>query len=210
MLDTLTNVKTRLGIVTSDNDTFLTQQIQLISDVIEAYCRRKFLTATYVQTFYGSDYRPSRMMELYQYPVSEITIIEQDDTPVDEDTYRLHKPTGRVVSDGASFFWAKKTEVTYKAGYVTCPTPVLAVLDALVGERYNKKTSGVDLNFGSDVQRLSIPGAISIDFDYSLSNNQRSSAYGTILGNNANILDDWRTERALLGSGHLEYIETVV
>ena len=78
-----------------------------------------------------------------------------------------------------------------------------------MGERYNKKSSGVDLNFGSDVQRVSIPGAISIDFDYSLSNNERKSAYGVILGSNSNILDDWRSERSVIGSGKLEYVEAV-
>lgn len=207
MLDTLSNVKSRLGITESANDTFLTQQIQLISDVIEAYCRRKFLTADYIQTYYNTDYRTDRRLELYHYPVSAVASIEQDGNVLSDATYRIHKPTGIITSTETPFFWSKETVVEYTAGYATCPTPVLAVLDALVGERYNKKTSGVNLNFGSDVQRISIPGAISIDFDYTLTSNERSSAYGTILGNNANILDDWRSERAVIGSGKLEYVE---
>jgi len=210
MLDTLANVKSRLGITTSDNDAFLTQQITLISDVIEAYCRRKFLQKTYIQTFYREDNRPSSILELYHYPVVNVSDVEQDGESLDDEAYRVHKPTGRISrTDKDRFFFCEETIVTYSAGYATCPTPVLAVLDSIVSERYNKKIAGVDLNFGSDVQRISIPGAISIDFDYSLSNNERKSSYGTILGNNANILDDWRSERSVIGSGKLEYVEEV-
>lgn len=208
MLDSLANVKSRLGITTTDQDTFLTQQIGMVSDVIEAYCRRKFITADWVQTFYRSDYCVRNKMELYHYPVSEITDIKKDTVLVDETTYRLHKPTGFVIGiEGQVFFDAKETVVEYTAGYDVCPSPILAVLDDIIGERYNKKVSGVELNFGSDVQSISIPGAISIAFDYTLQNNDRSSAYGVILGNNANILDDWRSDRSVIGSGKLQYVE---
>lgn len=210
MLDTLVNVKMRMGIAGTQYDSFLTNQITLISDVIEAYCRRKFLEATYIQTFYKEDYAPVRQFDLYHYPVSVVAAIHKDGEEVPLDEYRFHKPTGRVTSlNGGSFFYNDETEVEYTAGYVTCPTPILAVMDALISERYNKKINGIDLNFGSDVQRISIPGAISIDFDYSLSNNDRKSAYGSILGSNVNILDDWRSERTIIGSGHLEYVEDV-
>jgi len=210
MLDTLANVKARLGITTGDYDSFLTQQIQLISQVIERYCRRKFLAATYIQTFYYADYRPSSMLELYHFPLIQVLDVDQGGQYLEESLYRAHKPTARLVrNDGGHFFWTDPTTVTYRAGYETCPIPVLAVLDALVSERYNKKTAGVDLDFGANVQRISIPGAISLDFDYTLTSNERSSAYGTIIGNYANVLDDWRSERAVLGTSKLEYVEEV-
>lgn len=210
MLDTLANVKTRLGITGSAYDTFLTEKITLVSDVIEAYCRRKFLTADYIQTFYRDENQKNKKIELYHFPVTAVASIEEDGEVLDTDYYRLHSPTGWVRGvDGKYFFCAEETVVEYTAGYATCPTPVLFVLDNIVGEYYNKKVAGVELNFGSDVQRISIPGAISIDFDYSLSNNERKAAYGTILGNNANILDDWRSERAVVGSDKLEYVEVV-
>lgn len=207
MLDTLANVKARLGITGTSDDTFLTQQIELISETIEAYCRRKFLTADWTQTFYRGDYEMCKMLELYHFPVQEISSILEDGVELDEDEWRLHKPTGRIIRTSGEFFWPEETVVNYTAGLETTPRPVLSVLDSLVQERHNKKTSGVNLNFGSDVQRISIPGAISIDFDYSLNNNERKSAFGVILGNNLNILDDYRSERALLGSGRLEYVE---
>lgn len=210
MLDSLANVKSRLGITVDTHDPFLTAQITLISDVIEAYCRRKIITADYKQTFYNEDNSPAKKLELYHYPVQEITSVKEDDVVVDDSTYRLHGPTGFVTAiDRQDFFFCRKTEVEFTAGYDDCPSPILAVLDDIVNERYNKRVAGVALDFGSDVQRISIPGAISIDFDYSLSNNDRKSSYGVILGSNVNILDDWRSERTVIGKDKLEYIEEV-
>jgi hypothetical protein len=207
MLDTLANVKSRLGITTSDDDAFLTSQITLISDVIEAYCRRKFSATNWIQTFYDFKYTYTKQIELYHFPIIQITDLEVDGDALDLSDLRIHKPTARFQKKDGSYFSGEEVVVEYMAGYASVPTPILEVLDSLVGQRYNKKKSGVDLNFGSDVQRVSIPGAISIDFDYTLANNERKSAYGTILGNYANVLDDWRSERAVVGSSKIEYVE---
>jgi hypothetical protein len=208
MLDTLENVKERLGITTDDYDDFLEQQITVISDTIEAYCRRRFLSADYIETFYKEDNRPSSHLRLFFFPASEIESIEEDGELVDEEEYRLHKPTATISRKNRSLFnIGEETVVKYTAGYETCPSPVLSVLDALVFQRYSKKISGVGLDFGSDVQRISIPGAISIDFDYSLKNNEQDTAFGMILGDYLNVLDYWRSERAIVGSGTLEYVE---
>lgn len=208
MLDTLSNVKSRLGITTTADDAFLTQQIVLISDVIESYCRRKFTPANWIQTFYKEDLSTLAQLTLFHFPVIAITQIVLDtNTTLTEPDLRIHKPTSIIKKKDKSLFIADEIEVSYMSGYASVPSPVLEVLDALVNERYNKKKSGVDLNFGSDVQRVSIPGAISIDFDYSLANNDRKSSFGTIIGNYANVLDAFRSERAVIGSGKLEYIE---
>lgn len=210
MLDTLSNVKQRLGITDTLYDDFLTEQIETISDVIEHYCRRKFLVAEWDQTFYDQMFTSKRQIELYHYPVREIVSIKVDGENVDQLTYRLHKPTGILTAvNSPSFFRGCETVVRYKAGYDSCPRAVLSVLDSLVGERYNKKKSGIDLNFGSDIQRISIPGTMSLDYDYTLTSNERTNAYGHILGNNLNILDSWRSERAVMGSSKLEYVEGV-
>lgn len=209
MLDSLEEVKFRLGITGNQYDDFLENQIVLISDAIEGYCNRKFLSTDYEQTFYKEDYNSFNMLELYHFPLQEISEITEDDEVLDPSNYRIHKPSARVVRpQGKGFFFgADITVVKYTAGYDSCPSVVLSVLDSLVQERYNKKIAGIDLNFGSDVQRISIPGAISIDFDYTLNNNERKSAYGTIIGSNANLLDPFRSERSMLGSGKLSYVE---
>ncbi len=217
MLDTLNNVKSRLGISDGTLDTFLTAQITLIGDAIEGYCRRSFTSASWVQTFYREDYNPSKMMELFHYPVSAVASIVEDTVTLDSSLYRVHGPTGRIIRppfnalagpNYGMFFWALQTDVTYTGGITPVPTPVLSVLDSLVLERYNKKTSGVDLNFGRDVQRISIPGALSIDFDYKLTDTTRTDAFGIILGNNLNILDHYRSERAIIGESKMIYLAT--
>lgn len=208
MLSTLAEVKARLNISGTTDDTFLTAQITLISDTIEAYCRRVFNETDYIQTFYQDDYAPTALMELFHWPLTDVASIEEDDEVLDTDNYRIHKPSGRITRmDSSSFFRAEETVVTYSAGYAAVPSIILSVLDSIVQERYNKKISGVNLNFGSDVQRISIPGAISIDFDYSLNNNDRKNDFGVILGNNLNLLDQYRSERAVLGNSKLVYVE---
>lgn len=210
MLDTLANVKTRLGITTSDDDTFLQTQIDLVSDAIEAYCRRVFLAGNWVQTFYRGDYIPSRLVELFYFPLISIASIIEDGVTLDSSQYRIHKPTSRIISPHHGFFYAQETVITFNAGYDTTPKPVLSVLDSIVNERYTKKKSGVDLNFGNDVQRISIPGSISIDFDYTLTTDDRTDPFGIILGNNLNILDFYRSERSIVGDSKMRYIEAEV
>lgn len=210
MLDTLSNVKSRLGITGTDYDTFLTQQITLISDVIEAYCGRKFSSTAWIQTFYKEERMDTKKLELYHFPLISLSAITIDDVALTVDELNdivIHKPTAKIRRGDGSWIYGKKVVVEYTAGYATIPSPILAVLDGLVQERYNKKISGVDLNFGNDVQRVSIPGTISIDFDYSLSNNERKSSYGSIIGNYANILDAWRSERAVIGSDTIKFVE---
>ncbi len=210
MLDTLENVKTRLGITTTADDSFLTQQITTLSDVIEAYCRRKFTETDWVQTFYPEDFANStQKLTLFQYPVSAIAEVSIDSVDLDVAQLRLHKPTGMFQRKDYGSLFGEEVIISYTAGYADgeMPTPILEVLDSLVSERYNKKKSGVDLNFGSDVQQISIPGAISVISDYTLANNDRSSSYGVILGNYVNVLDDWRSERTIISSDRLEYVE---
>ncbi len=210
MLDTLSNVKSRLGITTADYDSFLTQQIILISDVIEAYCRRRLNSGSWAQTFYKEERQDAKNIELYHFPLITLTSITIDGVALTNDELLdivIHKPTARIRRGDGSWIYGTKVVVAYTAGYASIPTPILSVLDSLVQERYNKKVSGIDINYGSDIQRISIPGAISIDFDNSLKNNDRESSYGTILGSYVNILDDYRSERTVIGSGSIEFVE---
>lgn len=210
MLVTLAEMKTYLGIATANtaNDTFLTSQITMISAAIELYCRRVFASATYAQTFYVNDYPKTRYLEMFHYPIVSVTSVVEDGVTMDTADYRINKPAGVLtkVPGTSHFLWADITVVTYVAGYATIPEVIKHVVYGIVEERYNKKISGVNLNFGSDVQRVSIPGAISVDFDYSLNNNERKSALGSILGVHINVLDSFRSERSVMGSGKLIYI----
>lgn len=214
-LDTLANVKTFLGESTTTYDSFLQLQIDMVSDAIEGYCGRKFAQADYTQTFYREDFDgPLYFKELllYHYPLNSIaTIVEKRDetdlvgTAVSN--YRFHTPTAKLTKHWGSFFCnGRILEVTYNAGYATVPPLILSVFYGVIQERYNKKLNGIDLNFGSDVQRLSIPGAISIDFDYTLNNNERKNAFGVIIGSYQNVLDYFRSDRSLIGEVRSSYV----
>jgi Phage gp6-like head-tail connector protein len=209
MLITLAEMKTYLGISVNTYDTFLTSQITLISETIELYCRRKFSAADYIQSIYREDYEklPQKSLMLFHYPVNSITYLKQDTVAFID--YRLHKETGMLKSDMYEYFFQggqSVIEVSYNAGYTNIPETIRSVVFSICEERYNKKISGINLNFGSDVQRVSIPGTISIDFDYSLSANDRVSAFGSILGSYMNILDYHRSERAVGDLGKLSYV----
>lgn len=209
MIVSLDDMKLYLKIEDDTYDTFLTQQLSFIQAAIENYCRRKFDATTYIQTFYKDDYEVSKEIALYSFPVNSITSIVEDTVTLAPTNYRLHKGTGYIIRPETGFFTsAKETVVTYEAGYsyANMPISLQHVVYSLVSERYSKEKSGVSLNFGSDVQRVSIPGTISIDFDYSLSNNDRSTPFGTVLGSQLNVLDYYRSERTIIGSGKLAYV----
>lgn len=209
MLIDLDTIKEFLGIEVDTYDSFLTAQEEIISQSVEGYCGRKFLEASYVQTFYAEDY-PGQCKDLptFHYPILTVSSIERDTVDISEDV-RVHKETGNL-HNRKGFFYHKFNEqlvVEYTAGLEELPAPVSSVILSLIEERYNKKKNGVSLNFGSDVQSISIPGTISIAFDYSLQANERKTAYGTILGNFINVLDAYRSERVIVGSGKLAYVE---
>lgn len=218
MLVSLADMKVYLGIPSGDTtyDALLTQQIQLISDAIEAYCKRKFEQATYIQTFYKEE-----MVELdyvldsvtlYHYPLISVASVLQKQDELDVGTalpnYRVHKPTAKIINkDYCNMFsGAKIIEVTYDAGFAVIPSIVTNVVYSLVQERYNRHVAGVDLNFGSNVQSVSIPGTISIAYDYSLDENDRKTHFGAILGKYVNTLDHFRSERSVVGDLRLAYL----
>jgi hypothetical protein len=224
MLVTLDKTKESLGITTADYDSFLNSQIAFVSEVVEAYCARKFQQANYVETFYKDEWLKenneiNKRLKLYCFPVISVTEVrefEDSNDLVGEviTTFRLNPQSGFLTrTDQDSWYYGSNSfysgndiiRVTYVGGYATVPEIIQQTVISIVGERYNKKKNGIDLNFGSDIQRLSIPGAISIDFDYSLQNNDRKTAFGTILGNHVNVLDYYRSERTLVHSSRLDY-----
>lgn len=223
MLVTLIDMKAYLGIpeLTTDYDAFLTEQIILISSAVENYCGRKFTETSYTQTFHIEDIYSERIesaLYLYHYPTTNITSVVEsisgDDTTLGTSEYRSHAPTSALyrLLSGSKSTWlsggdaTSYVEVVFEAGYATIPPEIDSVVKSLVAERYAKKSSGVELGFGNDVQRVSIPGTISIDFDYSLQTNERKNAFGMLIGNYGNVLDFFRSERAIIGTIKENYV----
>lgn len=221
MLVTLDDMKTFLGIPLVDitHDAFLTGQINLMSETIEAYCGRKFIRATYTQTFEADDFSIANKQFLYtfHFPLQTITEIKEveilSDGSTEEDVltaqeYRAHFPSGklqRTTDTNRNYFWfqeygrGSQVVIQYEAGYDEAPLPIQDVVFNLVAERFNKQQADVPLDFGNNVQRVAIPGVMSIDFDYTLQANERSQKFGMIIGNYANVLDSYRSERVVIG-----------
>lgn len=207
MIVTLAEAKEFLKIdpTNTSRDVFLQMQLDVITEAIENYCRRRFKAEDYVQTFYSEDYdRRSYTIETAVYPLISVASVTQDGGLI-TDSYRVNKATGTITRPEGWFF-GKETVISYRAGYEVVPAVVKWAALSLLQERNNKDLAGVPLNFGSDVQSVSIPGTISIQFDYTLQNNERSSSFGVILGTYANALDYYRTDRAVIGSGKLAYV----
>lgn len=219
MLVSLENMKSYLGINPTDTtyDTFLTQQINVVSEAIEGYCGRRFKESSYTQTFYCDEQAsnsPDKLV-LFHYPITSITSIVPEKTglPLDASQYRIQKKYGFAskVDNGRKVAWfddgSNNFIVVYSAGYAEVPYTIQQVVYNLVSEQYNKKTSGVSLDFGSDVQSVSIPGTFTITFDYTLQANDRTTKFGMIIGNYANVLDPWRSERPIIGAIEENYVE---
>lgn len=231
MLITLSDLKDAIGETTTDYDTFLTNQINLFSSAIENYCSRKFELTSYTQTFYYSDYIENidrRKLWLFHYPVTQIDEVREittfngvDNTEIiPPANYRVKGNYGRIEKtvDGYPELWFKddnyflvsglnsRVEIDYTAGFATTPYEIQEVITTLIEERYLKKKTGIQVNFGSDVQRISIPGTMSLDFDYSLQANERKTRFGMLLGNYVNVLDYFRSERSLVGEIKENYV----
>jgi len=207
MLVSLAEIKAYLGIDPSDTtqDAFLTLRGQVTSDAVELYCARVFTAADYVETMYADDYPMDKEMKLYQYPVNSIASITLSTVPLTD--YRVAKEYG-IITRLCGWFNCSRDVlvVTYNAGYTTIPAIIQSVILQIVEGDYNKKKAGIDVNFGNDVQRISVPGVVAIDFDYSLENNNASATMGSILGNYVNLLTPFRSERAIVGNGHIAYV----
>lgn len=229
MLVSLSDMKDFLGETTTTYDAFLTTQIETISEAIEGYCNRVFGSTSYTQTYYGEDYNQdldSNYFYTYHYPVTSISQIREiqkcddgseDITTLTIDEFLLKPNTGKLFKTYVSGlrrswfseygYYASRVEVTYSAGYATIPSVIQDVVYNLVEQRYNKKINNIAINFGNDVQRISVPGVMSIDFDYTLQSNERASKFGMILGNYSNVLDPYRSERALVGEIKENYVQ---
>lgn len=220
-LVTLSDLKDYLGILPADTsqDTYLNSEITLFDDAVLNYCNRVFEQTTVTETIYYDDFKDKKEHYLYHHPIISITSItekhpDQNDVLVLD--YRLNKRIGRIEVIENSFHqrsWlfqnytiGASLEIVYEAGYSVVPLEIQESIKSLIQARYNKKQAGVDLNFGNNVQRISVPGVMGIDFDYTLNSNERKNKYGMILGDYLNVFDNYRSERTMIGDRSEVYL----
>lgn len=223
-LVTLSDMKAYVGETTTTYDVFLQEQLDLYSSAVENYCGRVFTSTAYTQTYYKNDFPVElQNMILYHYPATTITTVKEitsldgvdtDSVTLDSYMYRVNGRKGTMLRlcSGIPQHWFAtlsyddRVEVAYTAGYATIPLEIDATIKQLVAEKYEKNKSGIPLNLGPDVQSIAIPGVINIAYDYSLQANERKNKFGMLIGNYANVLDSFRSERALLGEVRENYV----
>ena len=217
MLVSLVDMKDYLGVTGTAEDDYLNSELSLFTETVENYCNRKFEVASYTERIYHRDFYNVRDYYLYHFPVVSITSATEkakDESDVVLGTL-VNKRLGKVnVLDDNEYLTKLFNnsgsngyiEFIYDSGYATVPLEVQEAVKQLVQARYNKRNSGVDFNFGSNVQRISVPGVIGIDFDYTLSTNERSNKYGMILGDYQNVFDNYRSERTIIGETQVTYL----
>ncbi|MCK5884477.1 MAG: phage gp6-like head-tail connector protein [Bacteriovoracaceae bacterium] len=218
MLVTLDQMKAYLNIDLADtnHDAFLQEQIVIVSEAIEGYCGRVFSEGTYTQIFHVDEFNNALGDKLtaFHYPVISVTSVtaQPDSLVIPPTEYRIQKTKGLLtrVLNGSRRSWAQGAtsfEVVYTAGFVIIPAVIRQVVYSLVSANHNKQQAGISLDFGNDVQSISIPGTLTVNFDYTLQANDRSTAFGMIIGQYSNTLDPFRSERTILGSVEEHYVE---
>ena len=210
-LVSLADLKDYLGIADNSQDDYLNSEIALFDETVLNYCNRIFEQTTVTETIYYDDFKDEKDHFLYHFPIISITSITEkhpDQSDVLVTDYRVNKRLGSIelVNSYNQKSWlfqnyalGASLDIVYEAGYTSVPLEIQEAIKSLIQVRYNKKQSGVDLNFGNNVQRISIPGVMGIDFDYTLNNNQRTNRYGMLLGDYLNVFDVYRSERIIIG-----------
>lgn len=201
---TLAEIKTILGVSDATQDAFLTHWIAVVSNAIEEFCGRSFSQKNYKEIFYRNDW-PMSNLRTYHYPIVAITSIKDQDGNNILPHFRVHRPTGSL--DMIQRLSWDEIEVEYSAGNNELPPIVKEVLVSIIKEKYNRSQSGIDLNFGADVQRVSIAGSLSVDFDYSLENNSSKNDLGMILGNYKNMLNPYVSAKRVINTQVKHYVE---
>ncbi|HKB05719.1 MAG TPA: phage head-tail connector protein [Gemmataceae bacterium] len=105
-LDTLANVKARLGIATSADDTLLGLLQDSADKAVENYCNRDFAGGTYTEYHPGG----SEFVHLRNYPVDAVTSVKVDatrafgaETLVSASDYVVHADRGVIQSVAGPF-----------------------------------------------------------------------------------------------------------
>jgi hypothetical protein len=151
-VDTLTNVKTALGVTGTGDDTLLTQLQAVADSFVETFCGRSFAAGPFTEYHPGG----SRVVFLTNYPVAAVSSVRVDpdhdfaaETEMPADDYVVHPTRGVVEHRHGPFVpmvfeWAVRTDqfpeavrVTYTAAGVV-PATVSRAYSELVGHWYRQ------------------------------------------------------------------------
>lgn len=118
-LTTLAAVKIELGQTGTDQDAWLTQQIEQASAIIAKYCRREFVVETLIDHFRIHDVRCDDALSLSKVPVSSITEIAVGQETLTDDQFEFNSKEGfvwRLMGTTRSSWSCGTSSVTFVAG----------------------------------------------------------------------------------------------
>lgn len=127
-LVSLSEIKEALDISTTEHDAKLNGYINRATDIIETYCKRRFLTQVYTEEIYNGG---GQYLQLRNFPVTSLGSIKfrggAFNSPawsdLDSSMYTLDtdggKNTGLLFLDGGFSYGQGNFQATYTAGYAT-------------------------------------------------------------------------------------------
>jgi len=134
-LISLDDLKLALGITDNTQDEELAADIDRYSKLVTEYFGRRFAFGYAIETFRYDPLeqsRPAAALTLSLYPVSEVTAIVLNNSPLTEDAYTIDPVKGFVrLADGGK--WSGVVEVIYAGGY-DLPDDAPAYLSAAIIE----------------------------------------------------------------------------
>lgn len=166
-IDTLSNVKTRLGISSSADDTLIGLLQDSADKAIENYCDRDFAGGTFTEYHSGG----SEFVHLRNFPVTSVTSVKVDasrafgsDTVVSTADYVVHLERGVIQSVIGPFLpraqsglvnteirtWTRGprvVQVVYATATSAVPNDVKEAYARLIGHWYRKVKTDVAANF---------------------------------------------------------------
>ncbi len=173
-LTNLSKIKSFLGIDDTDSDELFNDLINSISDFIENFCGRRFISTVYevaegsdtAEYFDGDDIVEN--IYLKNYPITELSKVEYNSgtfsTPdwheYDADDYSYDAKAGIITFEGGVRGGKQNIRVSYTAGYETIPHDIELAANKLIAKSFNKRKSegvtgegagGANINWGDFV-----------------------------------------------------------
>jgi hypothetical protein len=172
-LDTLANVKARLGITTSADDTLLGLLQEAADAAVANFCNRDFAGGTFTEYFPGG----SEFVHLRNFPVDTVTSVKVDpayvfgtDTVIPPTGYVVHAERGVIQSLGGPFLpcgraglvnaevreWTRGprvVQVVYSTLTGQVPGDVKEAYARLVGHGYRKVKTEAASNYQNVAQQ---------------------------------------------------------
>jgi hypothetical protein len=143
-IDTLSNVKTQLGVTGTADDVLLAKLQAAADDFVARHCGRAFDGGTYTEDLDGG----SRMLVLINYPIQAVTSVNVDPTRtfapatvVDPTEYFIRPDDGTVESLGGPFGPAGEpgvVRVVYTTATGSVPASVTRAYAELIGHWYRQ------------------------------------------------------------------------